>query len=281
MMTKTATDIEASTSEYFNRVFNHPELWSNIMIAALILLATLWVSKWIGDSTKKMARRFVHKDADRTLPEFLSQVVRWILLTVGLVAVLNRLGVETTSLIAVLGAASLAIGLALQGTLSNVAAGLMILFNRPYRIGDVVRIGDMQGVVHRLGLFATEINTGENVRVYVPNTKIFSNEISNITTNGAIRIEVLIDVGYDTDLTACLAMLLKVANDQHGLMAMPEPYAGLQEFAASGITIKVGIFVPPIQGLTARSQLMIDIKAALDKAGIEIPYPHQVEISKA
>jgi small conductance mechanosensitive channel len=269
-----------ATPEIVDRVLSHPDILTNIAIACVILLITLWVSKWLADGAKKLVRRLVQNDADRTFPEFMSQVIRWLLLTVGLVAALNRLGVETTSFIAVLGAASLAVGLALQGTLGNVAAGLMILFNRPYRIGDTVRIGEMTGTVHRLGLFATEINTGDNLRVFVPNTKIFSNEITNITTNGAIKVEVKLDVGMATDLAACLALLSKVAKEQAGRMESPEPWVALQDFAPSGMTVRVAIFVPPGAAQGARTRLILDLKAALDSAGIEVPYPHQVSLER-
>ncbi|WP_050808362.1 mechanosensitive ion channel family protein [Asticcacaulis biprosthecium] len=268
----------APSADLLDRLLNYPDILGNIAVACIILLITLWVSKWLADGAKKLVRRFVQNDADRTLPEFLSQVIRWLLLTVGLVAALNRLGVETTSFIAVLGAASLAIGLALQGTLGNVAAGLMILFNRPYRIGDSVKIGEVSGTVHRLGLFATEINNGDNVRVFVPNTKIFSNEISNLTTNGAVRIEVKLDVGMATDLPACLALLLRVAKDQPGRMAAPEPWVAVQDFAQSGMTIRIAIWVMPSDVLASRTRLILDVKSALDAAEIEVPYPHQVSL---
>ncbi|MCR6661466.1 MAG: mechanosensitive ion channel family protein [Asticcacaulis sp.] len=259
----------------------HPDMMANIGWAAAILAITLMLSGMASDAVKRASRRLVHKDGDRTLLEFFSQVVRWIVLAVGLVAVLNRLGVQTASLLTVLGAASLAIGLALQGTLGNVAAGLMILFNKPYRIGDTVYLGEIKGTVHRLGLFATEINTLDGVRVFVPNTKAFTNEITNITTNAALRLEVLVDVAYDTDLRQALDILMDVAMKQPERLSTHDPVVGLTEFAASGITARVLLWVMPAHGIAARTSLMIDIKKALDAAGIEIPFPHQVEISKA
>ena len=259
----------------------HPDMMANIGWAAAILAITLMLSGMASDAVKRASRRLVHKDGDRTLLEFFSQVVRWIVLAVGLVAVLNRLGVQTASLLTVLGAASLAIGLALQGTLGNVAAGLMILFNKPYRIGDTVYLGDVKGTVHRLGLFATEINTLDGVRVFVPNTKAFTNEITNITTNAALRLEVLVDVAYDTDLRQALDILMDIAMKQPERLSTHDPVVGLTEFAASGITARVLLWVMPAHGIAARTSLMIDIKKAFDAAGIEIPFPHQVEISKA
>jgi len=258
----------------------HPDMMANIGWAAAIFAITLMLSGMASDAVKRASRRLVHKDGDRTLLEFFSQVVRWIVLAVGLVAVLNRLGVQTASLLTVLGAASLAIGLALQGTLGNVAAGLMILFNKPYRIGDSVYLGDVKGTVHRLGLFATEINTLDGVRVFVPNTKAFTNEITNITTNAALRLEVLVDVAYDTDLRQALDILMDIAMKQPERLSTHDPVVGLTEFAASGITARVLLWVMPAHGIAARTSLMIDIKNAFDAAGIEIPFPHQVEISK-
>ncbi len=264
----------------WQRFTTQPGFMMQIMTALLILIVTLFISRWVSDAAKRLARRFVQNDADRTLPEFLSQVVRWMILTLGFVAMMNRLGVATASFITVLGAASLSIGLALQGTLGNVASGLMLLFTKPYRIGDIVHIGEISGKVHRLGVFSTEIDNAENVRVYVPNTKVFSNEICNITANGALRIEVRVDVGYETDLTRALELLLEVARRQPDRLDTHEPSASLVEFAASGITARIWVWVLPSAGLAARTRLIVDIKRALDAAGIDIPYPHQVEISK-
>ncbi len=252
----------------------------HVVTALVILVITLFVSTWVYNAVKKLARRFVPNDADRTFPEFMAQVVRWMILTLGFVAVMNRLGIETASFITVLGAASLSIGLALQGTLGNVAAGLMILFTKPYRIGDSVHIGEVHGRVHRLGLFSTEINNADNIRVYVPNSKVFANEIINISTNAAIKIELRFDIDYASDLSAALDLLLEVATAQPDRMSTHEPQVGLLDFAASGITVRVWLWVLPANAHKARTQLIIAIKQALDGAGIDIPYPHQVAITK-
>ena len=258
------------------KLSEHPDMMANIGWAAAIFAITLMLSGMASDAVKRASRRLVHKDGDRTLLEFFSQVVRWLILAVGLVAVLNRLGVQTASLLTVLGAASLAIGLALQGTLGNVAAGLMILFNKPYRIGDTVHIGEVKGTVHRLGLFATEINNSDNIRVYVPNTKAFS----NITTNAALKIEVLVGVAYDTDLNKALDILREVCMKQPERLSTHDPVIGLTEFSSSAVIARIFLWVMPAHGNSARTSLMIDIKAAFDAAGIAIPYPHQVSINQ-
>lgn len=262
------------------RAMTHPDLLTSIALALAILIVTLIVSRLAASAVKRVAGRFSQTDADRTLPEFLSQVVRWMILTLGLVAVLNRLGIETASFITVLGAASLSIGLALQNTLGNVASGLMILFTKPYRIGDTVKVGEVQGRVHRLGLFDTEINNLDNIRVMIPNTKIFSNEIYNISTNGALRVEVKVDVGYDTDLEAAVALLTDVAAAYPDHLSTHEVKVCVQAFADSGITLAIWVWVLPANALSARTHMIIAIKKALDGAGIDIPYPHQVAVEK-
>jgi len=273
-------EVAREAGTVWTRLNEHPDMMANMGWAAAIFAITLMLSGMASDAIKRASRRLVHRDGDRTLLEFFSQVVRWLILSVGLVAVLNRLGVQTASLLTVLGAASLAIGLALQGTLGNVAAGLMILLNKPYRIGDTVYIGDVKGTVHRLGLFATEINNADNIRVYIPNTKAFSNEIYNITTNSALKIEVLVDVAYNTDLNRALDILRDVAMKQPERLSTHDPVVGLTVFGPSAITARIFLWVMPAHGNSARTSLMIDIKKAFDAAGIEIPYPHQVSVNK-
>ena len=279
-MTLKAFGIDLKSQTMWQRAVMHPDLLANLATALIILLATVIISRLVADAVRKVARRMAQTDADRTLPEFLSQVVRWMLLTVGLVAVMNRLGIETASFVTVLGAASLSIGLALQGTLGNVASGLMILFTKPYRIGDSVRIGDTNGRVHRLGLFNTEIDNVDNIRVFVPNAKIFSNDICNISTNGALKLELKVDIGYEADLEATLKLLSDVARAQPDHIQTHEVWAGLQDFAASGITVRMWIWVLPANALNARSRWIVAVKRALDGAGVDIPYPHQVAVEK-
>ncbi|MGN6424510.1 MAG: mechanosensitive ion channel family protein [Asticcacaulis sp.] len=272
--------LNQQAQQYWRHLAEKPDFFANIGWAALILLITMLISNMASNAVKRAARRLVHKDGDRTLLEFFSQIVRWIVLVVGLVACLNRLGVQTASLLTVLGAASLAIGLALQGTLSNVAAGLMILLNKPYRIGDIIRVGEVQGTVHRLGVFATEINNTDSVRVFVPNTKVFSNEIINITNNASMKIELIIGVDYDSDLPFVARLLKEVADRQPDRLEAPEPLVGFTDFADSSINAKVLMWVLPTRALVARSALIMDIKAEFDKHGINIPFPHQVEVRK-
>jgi small conductance mechanosensitive channel len=252
-------------------------LMTDLASALVALIVTLFIARWVSNGVRRLSTRWVHSDADRTLPEFASQVVYWMIFTLGVVVMLNRLGIETASFITVLGAASLSIGLALQGTLGNVASGLMLLFNKPYRIGDVVKVGEVTGRVHRLGIFNTEINDLSNTRVFVPNSKIFSNEITNLTTNHARRIEIDVEVDYSTNLEAAIALLREVSEAQAHQLGR-DIWVGAHSFNASGIGLKVQVWAEPQHFQQARSDLVIAIKAAFEAARISIPYPHQVAL---
>jgi small conductance mechanosensitive channel len=266
--------------QWWERFSSHPDAWGHALSALVVLIVTILVSGWVSDAAKRMARRLTPNEADRTLPEFLSQVVRWILLTIGLVVFLNRLGIETTSFITVLGAASLSIGLALQNTLGNTAAGLMILFTKPYRIGDSVTFGETKGRVHRLGIFTTEVDNYDNIRVYVPNAKVFGGEIQNLTTNGALKIDLKVEVGYETDLEKALEVVKAVIAQQPLRLPSHDIWAGYSSFGDSGIVMRVHMWVTPAHVPSARCALIIAIKQAFDAAGIDIPYPHQVAVTK-
>src|SRR4051812_17973989 len=155
----------------------------NLTLAALILAGALWAAGALSRLTARgIARAHPHHRTDTTLQSFLASLVRYLVIVIGLIAVLDQLGVKATSVIAVLGAASLAIGLALQGALANVAAGVMILVLRPYRVGDSVRIDGQEGKVRGLDLFSTRIADPDNLNVFVPNAKAFGEIIVNQTS---------------------------------------------------------------------------------------------------
>jgi small conductance mechanosensitive channel len=156
------------------------QLGIDLAVAALILLVTLWASRWLSALARGLVGRLSrHQPPDATLQTFIASAVRYIVIIVGGVAVLQQLGVKTTSILAVLGAASLAVGLAMQGALSNVAAGVLILALRPYRVGDIIEIGARKGTVRTLDLFITELATADNLKVVIPNGKVFADIIVN------------------------------------------------------------------------------------------------------
>ena len=166
------------------------QLAVSLVIAALILGFTLWASGWAAGLVRRALGQLQRPGApDATLQGFMASLVRWVIIVVGLMAVLEQLGVRATSILAVLGVASLAIGLALQGALSNVAAGVMILILRPYRVGHVVEINGKVGTVKRLDLFMTELSDPDNLDIFMPNGKVFGDTIINYSSPANRRME--------------------------------------------------------------------------------------------
>lgn len=179
----------------------------NLMVAALILGLTFWLAGLAARMVRRALGRVHRNNPDPTLESFGASLVRYAVVAVGLVAVLQQVGVQATSIIAVLGAASLAIGLALQGALSNVAAGVMILLFRPYRVGDVIETATRIGTVKSLDLLFTEIATPDNVKVMIPNSKVFGDVIMNYSAHRTRRADVLFKVPLKTDLVLVLKRL--------------------------------------------------------------------------
>jgi small conductance mechanosensitive channel len=204
----------------------------SLLVALLILLATLWAAGFgAGVARRAMGRVHRNGEPDITLQNFMASLTRYLIIIVGLVAVLSQLGVKTTSVLAVLGAASIAVGLALQGTLSNVAAGVMLLLFRPYRVGDVVEVAGRMGTVRTLDLFVTELSTLDGLKVIAPNGKIFGDFITNYTTPGQRRVDVAFRIGPKQDLASVLeAMRDGLAKDKR-ILKEPAP-----SFEATALT---------------------------------------------
>jgi len=257
------------------------DLAVNLVVAALILIATLVVAHWASRAVSRMLARAKRRAPDPMLEGFLVQMVRVIVIAVGLVAVLQRLGVQTTSIIAVLGAASLAIGLALQGTLSNVAAGVMLLILRPYRVGDVVQVGDKTGTVQKLDLFTTRLIDPNNMRITVPNSQVLGDAIVNISGQKTRRIELPMGVDYDSDLNEVMEVMKQVAADHAAVLKDPPVWAGVINFLDSSVEIMLHAWVKSPDFWQTKADLHLAMKAAFDKAGIVIPYPHQVDLNRS
>lgn len=207
-----------ATMKVDETVFGHFLDWLgkvavNLVVAGLILLTTFWVAGWAAKFMRRALARVHRNTPDPTLESFSASLARYAIIAIGLVAMLQKLGVQTTSIIAVLGAASLAIGLALQGALSNVAAGVMILLFRPYRVGDLIETSTRQGTVKALDLLFTEIATPDNVKVMIPNSKVFGDVILNYSAHRNRRVDVLFKVPLKTDLVAVLKRLRERAEN--------------------------------------------------------------------
>ncbi len=250
----------------------------NLLIAAFIFAVTLFVARWASGAARRILGRTRSFGHDQTVIAFASQVARVVVIIIGLIAVLQRLGVQTTSIIAVLGAASLAVGLALQGTLSNVAAGVMLLILRPYRVGDVIDVSGVSGTVRKLDLFTTELINANNHKIVIPNGKVLSDVVVNITGQTTRRIELKFTVGYGESLKDASELLASVARRHPMVLAEPAVWTGVTGLLDSAVEITLHAWVPVDAWWQTQADVLQAGKEALDEAGIEIPFPHQVSV---
>ena len=250
----------------------------NLSVALLILAATVVAAKWAARATRKALGRLRGFRHDPTVLSFAVQVVRVLVYVIGFIAVLQRLGVQTTSIIAVLGAASLAVGLALQGTLSNVAAGVMLLILRPYRVGDLVDINNNVGKVTRLDLFFTQMSNANNVKIVIPNAKVFSDTMLNLSGQQTRRMELKIGVGYGSNIDNARKTLIGAAAAHEKVLADPGPWAGVTGLLDSSVEITLQAWTNSGDYWQTKADVFQAAKEALDAADIEIPFPHQVEV---
>ena len=252
-----------------------------LLVAGLILVATLWLAKRVAAIARGGVERVNrHHPQDHTLGEFVGAMVKYLVIAIGLIAVLQQLGVQATSVIAVLGAASLAIGLALQGTLSNVAAGVMLLLQRPYKIGDKVELNGRQGVVAGMDLFNTRLLDYDGLTLYLPNGKVFGDMIVNITRAGRRRIELTVGIDYDDDLDLALSILLDLANADRRVLSDPKAWAKVTALADSSVSVTLRCWTSPDDWNNAKFDLVKAIKEGFEAKGLSFPYPHQVSIER-
>ena len=210
----------------------------NLAVGLIIIVATFWLARGLSSMVRRLLTRHRgHGEIDATLPAFGASLTRYLISIIGVVAALQQLGVRTTSVLAVLGAASLAVGLALQGALSNVAAGVMILLFRPYRVGHYIETGGKQGTVKTLDLFITELSTPDNLQVMVPNGKVFGDVITNWSVHDKRRVDVVFHVDPKQDLSAVLeAFKVYIAEHPKALKVPPPLFeaTALNEVYAEG-----------------------------------------------
>ncbi len=244
------------------------DLAVNLIIALLILVATVFLSRWASKVTRRTLSRVRGFQDDQTVLAFAIQVVRVVVYIIGLIAVLQRLGVQTTSIIAVLGAASLAVGLALQGTLANVAAGVVLLILRPYKVGDVIDIGGAGGTVQRLDLFTTQLSNASNHKIVVPNGKVLGDVILNLSGQTTRRIEIKFTVGYGEDLAETRAVLAATAVAHDAVLPDPAPWTGVTGLLDSAVQVTLQAWVKSGDWWQTQADLMQAGKEALDAANM-------------
>lgn len=251
-------------------------LGGNIVAALLIFITGIFFGRWI--SRRLRQSKFGGSHLDATLRPVLASVAFYLILAMTLYAVLVKLGVPPTSLLAVFGGAALAIGLALRDTLSNIAAGVMLLILRPLKVGDFVDLGGTMGTVEEIGLFTSTLRNLENVAIYLPNSIIWGNRVQNFGRHVNRKAIVEIGVGYGTDLDTVQSLLLKVLGEQPDLVenAPTAPEVYVMSFGDSAINLSCRCWLPGDNWLKRASDLRVSIKRALDQNGIDIPFPQRV-----
>ena len=241
------------------------------LAGAVVLLILTWiVSRWVRRATAKGLKK---ANFDETLTKFFGNMTGWLVLILGVIAILGIFGVSTASFAAVLGAAGLAVGLAFQGTLSNFAAGVMLLVFRPFKVGDIIRAAGETGGVQEIDLLVTKLDTLDNRRIIVPNSKIFGDTIENITFHPIRRVDVPVGVDYGADLDQVRAVLEKAAASVEGGLSDPPPEIFLGSLDDSAVTWEVRVWCNTPEWFDVHEATTRMTKKALDAAGIGIPFP--------
>lgn len=250
----------------------------NIVVAIVIFIVGKWLSKVVSNAITKVMK---HKGVDSTVSSFVGSIVYGLAFALTIIVTISQLGFNTTSLVAILGAAGLAVGLALQGSLSNFASGVLLIMFRPFKSGDFVEVGGVAGVVEEILIFSTTLKTGDNKTVIIPNGNITGGTITNYSTKPTRRIDLVIGVGYDANLAQAKEILSKVVHADERVLEEPGVTIGVSELADSSVNFVVRPWVKSSDYWPTYFDLLENIKVALDDAGIEIPFPQMsVHVNK-
>lgn len=244
--------------------------WSTRIIGALIVLGIGWfIGGWLSNRVQHL------KKLDDTLRSFLGGLVKYGVFAIAVVTVIGLLGIPMASLLALLGAAGLAIGLALQGTLSNVAAGVMLLILRPFNVGDYIEFGATAGTVKSLSLFGTELATVDNKYVFAPNSTVWGGEIINYSRNKHRRQDIIVGISYGDDINKAIKTITKVLGKEARLITSTdkEPIIVVNNMGESSVDLMVRVWSTGGDYFPVKWDLTKAIKEALDKDGITIPFP--------
>ncbi|MEZ5777551.1 MAG: mechanosensitive ion channel [Paracoccaceae bacterium] len=248
----------------------------NVFYAFVIVVVALIVSSWVRRHIVGFAEK--HPRVDATLFGFLGSLAKYAVLTVAGIFVLNRFGIQTTSLVALVGAAGLAIGLALQGTLSNLAAGVMLIIFRPIRTGDFVEAAGVSGTVKDISLFFTELATPDNLQLIVPNGQIWSSAITNYSVNPTRRVDLTFGVSYDSDLKKTDRVLNDLISNDGRIHADPPPFVKVTNLGDSSVDFTVRVWVARTDWWDVTCDLKRVVKDAFDAESIDIPFPTRTVI---
>ena len=244
----------------------------NAAIAIVIFFVGRIVAKAISNGIRKLMRA---QEVDQILESFVGNLAYWALMAFVIIAAISKVGIQTTSLIAIMGAAGLAIGLALQGSLANFAAGVLIVMFRPYRVGDFVEAAGIAGVVVQVQILTTVLKTGDNKQIVVPNGQIMGSIITNYSANDTRRVDMVVGVSYDDDIDKVRATIKDLIDSDDRILKDPECLIAVSELADSSVNFNVRPWVNSADYWGVKFDLTEAIKKRFDKEGISFPFPQQ------
>ncbi len=244
----------------------------NLAVAAAILVFGLWLAKRIKNILSSTLEK---RGIDPMLASFMGSITHVLLSAFIVIAALGQLGIQTTSLVAIMGAAGLAIGLALQGSLANFASGVMIIAFRPFKVGDFVEAGGATGIIESIQIFSTQMRTGDNKTIIVPNANITGSTITNYSAKDTRRVDLVFGIGYDDDIKKAKQILQDIVTNDERILQDPAPVVAVAELADSSVNFIVRPWVNAADYWTVYWDLTETVKLLFDAEGISIPYPQQ------
>ena len=257
--------------DYLEKAYDFIAVYGiKVVVALIVLIIGLWIIKRVVKTTDRIMTK---RDVNVSLRGFLRSLVSILLKVLLLISIAEMVGLKTTSFIAVLGAAGLAVGLALQGTLANFAGGVMILLFKPFKVGDLIVSQGHLGTVKEIHIFVTTLLTPENKTVILPNAAVSSNDIVNYTTQGLIRVDMNFGISYSSNIKTAKDTLLEILTNHPKVLNDPAPFIGVKELAESSVNLAVRPYTKPEDYWTVYFDVYEAGKLALDKAGVTIPFP--------
>lgn len=246
-------------------------LWAaRIGVALVIFLVGRYVANWIVEFSRRHMER---RQFDALIVNFISNILHWSLLFVVIIVALGQLGVDTTAMIAVLGAAGLAVGLALQDSMKNFASGVLLIIFRPFTTGDFVEAASTSGIVESITLFTSTLRTGDNREIIVPNAAIYSGTITNYSSRPTRRIDMVFGISYDDDIRTAKELLQGIVTAETRVLAEPAPVVVVGELADSSVNFFVRPWVKNADYWDVKFAITEQVKLAFDEHGISMPYP--------
>ncbi len=260
--------------------FLNPEMITTYLvpwgIRIVSALAVFVIGRWIIKIVVRFAERMMQKaHVDKMLTTFTGNILNAVLLVVVVIAALDQLGIQTTSLLAVFGAAGLAIGLALKDSLANFSSGVMLIVFRPFKVGDFIEAAGISGVVEEVRIFSTMLRTGDNREIIIPNSQIYDSPIINVSARTTRRIDMVFGIGYEDDLRKAKQLIEAAFAADTRILDDPAAAVSVAELADSSVNINARPWVKSEDYWAVRSDLLENIKLSFDSNGISIPYPQQ------